>query len=266
MPLIDATKITTKVVLILLGLLLVAVAGTMMMTCVQRRAGASIAELKEKLGKAEEREQTAIKERDAFKTQAASNAQESLKWQAQAKAAQVAVKAMEGRMTVLEAKLDALGPAQPVTDPAAMPQEPTALAARLTQEGIEALAQPDGVGIKTEAAQRALALVKDGKEYPKALERAEILTAQVLNLTEQKGSLQTALGAQEHATQEATTAYQREMDATAAAERAGAAAEEQARIQKGLADEAQKKFNAERPKKYFYGGGAVILTALIFLL
>lgn len=266
MPLIDTAKITSKVVLILLGLVLVAVAGTMMMTCVQRRADTEVATLEKKLGAAEEREKANVKKMEQLKSEAATNLQAAVKWEAVAKASVAAQKAMEGRMTILEAKLEALGPAKPVTNASAMPQEPTLLAAGFTQEGIEALARPDGVGIQTEAAQRALALVKDGKEYPKALARGEVLAEEVTNLTEQKGQLQVALGAQEHATKEAIAAYQRELEATAAAERAQAAADERAAIEKGLADEAQKKFNAERPKKYFWGGGAAILTVLIFLL
>lgn len=187
-------------------------------------------------------------------------------WEQQAREAHAAIAKLQVQMQGIEARLAALGPVKPVTDVTTMPIEIPQLVTAFHSQGIEAI--PDGpqVALPPAQAQKTLALVVDGRNYPTALARGQVLEEKVGNLQGQLAASQSESTNLGKALSESRGALESERQARAASEAQLTDAQSIIKGQEGVISEKDKQIHAEKRKTLLVGGGGVVLAILVALL
>jgi chromosome segregation ATPase len=247
----------TKFILGLVAVLLVCVIAGAALTSYQRGTDTEIQKLREQVGAAQAGEAAA-------KAQVQAAVAQSNEWKAQAAAAVARMATLEGRMKGVEAKLAAMGPVAPPTALESLPTAAPAIAKALTDAGVPAAPLTPavgelGVGLSAPSAQKALGLVVDGLNYPKALARVEAMQED-LDLKDQDiAEAKTALADKEKEVQAKQVAIDKGAEALVECDKGSAAKD-------ALVVKTNDLLKAERPKKWFWGLGGAALTALVILL
>lgn len=206
---------------------------------------------------------------------AAASANKAAEWEKQAKGHEATANGLRKKLKAAEAYIASLGPLAPPTDVGTTPTTTTALAASFANEGLPPIPfiptiQGADLGFSVTVARPMLALVQDGKAYPKALEKVTALEdAQAIadqHITEVEAALQDRTNQAE----EATTAYHQAVDANSACKeevRALTDARDAEHAAKVISD---KQVRTEKVKKVLWGGAGVgigwLLKALVVLL
>lgn len=208
------------------------------------------------------------KEKEQAQKAAQDRAQEGQEWHQAADKAVARAGQLEGRLKAAEAKLDEMGPAKPVTDPTTLPSDTTGLVAAFTVEGFRPTlgAPPAALAFTPAQGQPMLGLIKDGREYPKALERTAAFKEEVGALQEQKGALAEAVGAKAKEADANRAAYETEKSATEAATRESAAKDAIIAATNQEVEAKDALYKAEKPKKWIWGGAGVALAILVAIL
>jgi len=146
---------------------------------------------------------------------------------------------LEFELTDTRAKLAAMGPQHPVTNPASIPTTTKELAQAFTTEGFQPQVTADVLGWATADARPMLSLLIDGKHYPEALKRVDLMGQEVGTLTAQKDALtqsNTALAKAETTCEGQLAFTQKAVDS-----------------QKEATVAVKTELKAEKKKKWFWG-------------
>jgi hypothetical protein len=264
----DLTKTTLKVLAVLLAIWVAVFITTKIMGSIangQRDAYMKI------IATEKERADAAEKERDKAKEEALLIHAEASSWQAQAETHKAKAAALAKDLKAAKDLIKELGELVPVTDPGSLPGTTQGLAQAFKDEGLPPLpfipaVQGADLGWPVAIARPMLGLVRDGKAYPKALQKSEAQEAAIDLLTTQTEELGAALDDKTKEAEVQAQAFDRMSQAEAACEEQAQALKDEIKGHEGLQKATELELKAERPKKYLWGAGGVGLGALLMKL
>jgi len=146
---------------------------------------------------------------------------------------------LETELGDTKAKLASMGPVHPPTNPSSIPTTTKELAQAFTTEGFPPQVTADVLGWATTDARPILSLLIDGKHYPEALKRIDLMGQEVGTLTTQKDALtqsNTALAKAETTCEGQLAFTQKAVDS-----------------QKEATVAVKTELKAEKKKKWFWG-------------
>jgi len=177
-------------------------------------------------------------------------------WETKAASAEAKSAGLEVSLAAAKAALAALPPQPAVTPLTGLPSDLHELAAAFAGEGFPPLLAGASLAFAVPEARPMLGLLRDGKAYPLALTRIEDLQASAQALEGQKIGLTEALADEKQA-------VETQKQALVAADGQKLALQEAVSDEKGVTAGVQKQLSAEKPKKWLWGAGGLVLGFLI---